>query len=302
MPERTATVRVILAALLVAFLVVGDCVAERSGARVDTTFIGNGIPTKLKTGGSGLFIGSDSLFLNGRMLESGVDYKYDPASQSFDLSSVTADPEDTLRIVFRPVPPWVRKSYGRPLPEVSSGSAAPPLIADLSDSRTRHAADRSISLSGAKSFRFTARSAGNSEFGQSLDLNISGELSPGLELTGSVSDRGYNPTYGTANSRVDELDKINLSLKSSRLFARVGDITVTDHANRTSVEPKRGMHAGKQVSGASFDLSFPNWHLGATAARPRGKFVSFETIGRDGFQGPYQIGEGNQASPIVPGS
>ncbi len=302
MPERTAAVRVILTALLVAFLFAADCVAEGAGAVVDTTLIGNDIPTQWKTEGSGLFIGSDSLFQNGRLLQSGVDYRYDPAFQSFDLSSVIFDADDTLRLVYRPVPSWVRKSYGRPLPEVSSGAAALPEIVDLSDSRVTYAADRSINLSGAKSFRFMARSAGNSEFGQSLNLNISGELSPGLELTGSVSDRGYNPSYGTANSRVDELDKINLSLKSKRLFARVGDITVIDHSRRASVEPKRGMIEGKQVSGASFDLSYPNWHLGATAARPRGTFVSFETTGRDGFQGPYQIGDGNQASPIVPGS
>ena len=108
-----------------------------------------------------------------------------------------------------------------------------------------------------------------------------------------MSDRGYDPAYGTANSRLNELNKISLELKSSRVLARIGDVTVADRFARAASPHKR-------VSGAAVTVGDRSWYVEAAAARPKGVFESTRFYGVDGVQGPYTIG--NRSGPIVPGS
>ncbi|RKX26819.1 MAG: hypothetical protein DRP45_02585 [Candidatus Zixiibacteriota bacterium] len=279
--------------LLIAIVLIEFSFSECASARVSRSFSDVDVPTRLETGALFIFQNSDSLYLNGQLLSRELDYRFVSGAGYFDLSAVTLGVADTLTVIYYPVPVWMQKSYGRSLPEVSSTTVRPRPVPDESVSRSGRSHGQTVKLSGAKSFRFSARSTGGSDFGQSLDLNIAGELSPGLELSGSVSDRGYNPTYGTANSRLGELDKINLTLKSTRLRMQVGDIAI------------RGGHGSageKSVSGVSVDLSFPRWYVHGAAARPRGRFASFSITGQDGFQGPYQVGSGHNVRAVVPGS
>jgi len=152
-----------------------------------------------------------------------------------------------------------------------------------------------INISGAKTFRFSTRSAGVSEFGQSLDLNIAGDLTEDLKISGSISDRGFNPSYGTANSRLEELDKINLRLESQSFLAQIGDIQIS-----------RGLHKSqwmnKQLSGVAAEVKTGNVSFSAVAGRPKGRFQTETFNGLDGVQGPYQIGAGKSASSIVQNS
>ncbi|UCD63682.1 MAG: hypothetical protein JSW34_13205 [Candidatus Zixiibacteriota bacterium] len=258
------------------------------------TLVGDDIPARYYIGTSFIFDGSDSLFLNGRMLTREVDYTFDGRLGSFDFSGIDHVADDTLLVIYNPVPSWLKAAYGRPLPEVTPAAGRPgptPIPVTRSDRR----ADKSdISISGAKTFRVTARSAGSSDFSQSLDMNIAGNLSPGLELTGSISDRGYDPSYGTANSRLSEIDKLNLTLRSKAFAARVGDITLDRGTAGTSWD--------KRISGAAVDLKLSTATFNAAAARPRGRFESVGFLGRDGVQGPYQITAGPSTNAIVPGS
>ena len=153
-----------------------------------------------------------------------------------------------------------------------------------------------INLSGAKSFRFMTRSRGGSSFSQGLDLSISGQLASGVEVTGAVSDRGYNPVYGTANSRLKELDRIHLEVKSRRFTGRVGDLLVSNQMDPSFQRDRR-------LSGVTFTYS--DFHQSAymSAARPRGRFQTARIHSLDQLQGPYQIdpaprGTGTDANAI----
>ncbi len=261
--------------------------------KTSLTLSGDAVPERLAVSPPGIFSGSDSLYLNGQLLTPEVEYRFDAGSDSFDFSQLVLTASDTLVVNYDPLPAWLLTSYGRPLPGVSSGQTdEPSLPLVLSETKVRSSGS-GLQLSGAKSFRFSTRSVGTSEFGQSLDLNVSGELAPGLEIAGSVSDRGYSPAYGTANSRLSELDKMNLMLRSAHVMAQVGDI---------SVEQSAACPFGKSVAGAACELTFPHWDAHATAARPEGQFETCRLTGQDGFQGPYQVGEGAAVNPIVPGS
>jgi len=148
---------------------------------------------------------------------------------------------------------------------------------------------QNISIKGAKGFRFSSQSNGSSSFGQSLDLAISGELTPGLELTGSISDRGISPTYGSANSRLNEFDRLNLTLRSNRFTAQLGDVVIAKN---------HGTSSNKSISGVAMALEYPNWQANSVVARPRGRYFTMSLKGRDGFQGPYRIVEGATAQDM----
>jgi hypothetical protein len=264
-------------------------------ARTKIVLVGEDIPERLLVDKQRIFFESDSLYLNGQLLRRDIDYSFDATTRLFDLSHLEVGSRDTLRVMYDPVPDWVQWSYGRSLPTIVPRTIDHPDLSDRTAGRAASLARTDITISGSKTFNFSARSAGASNFGQSLDLRIQGSLAPDLEVTGAVSDRGYDPSYGPSNSRLSELDRVNLSLKSKTVSAQVGDLAVV---SRFDTGPPRN----KRISGANFSLNTPNWYAEALAARPRGRFESYRFLGIDGLQGPYQIGEGSAASPIVPGS
>ena len=57
-------------------------------AAVDVTLIGDRIPSRYLTGATLLFYESDSLYLNGRLLTRGEDYRVDADPAAFDLSAL----------------------------------------------------------------------------------------------------------------------------------------------------------------------------------------------------------------------
>ncbi|MEW6050569.1 MAG: hypothetical protein AB1644_05850 [Candidatus Zixiibacteriota bacterium] len=254
-------------------------------------YVGAEIPDRVCLQPPGMISGSDSLFLNGRPVTRGLEYSYNITSRCFDLSRLPVDATDTLRITFIELPAWLNQSFGRPIPETNV-PAAIQAAAPLTTSPPRTPFPGNMKISGYKSFRVSAGTSGETDFGQTLDLKVAGEISPGVTLTGAVSDRGYDPSYGSLNSRLNELDKLYLRLDSRRLVAQVGDITLSGLRSRPST----------RLSGATFNLTFPKWETHATAARPQGRFASVKLSGLAGFQGPYQMGNENRAVPVVPGS
>lgn len=259
------------------------------------TLVGEKIPPILSIGSRLIFDGSDSLYLNQSLLERGVDYRFDPDLAAFDLRNLKHTSSDTLVIRFEKPPSWMAATFGNPIPQTKGkdGKQLPAQARPVSPARTRH--DGSVRIKGTKAFRFTARESGGSSFSQSLDLKISGHLAHDLELTGSISDRGYNPSYGTANSRISELDKVNLQLRSPTLTIRVGDIDFDDRLVKSTGRLRK-------ISGAAFQWSDKKLYAEGTAARPRGVFQTVNFFGQDGRQGPYQIGISQGVRPVVPGS
>jgi hypothetical protein len=277
------------------FLALLSATAPFVRARTSLELVGAEIPKRLYIGAERIFFESDSLYLNSRLLVRNIDYSFEESRRSFDLSRLDINDTDTLSVTYHKVPAWLPTSYGRSLPAASSGTVARPTPSSAGRVVNPFSESSGISISGAKSFRFSSRSSGSSDFSQSLDLRVSGALTPGLEVSGSVSDRGYDPSYGPSNSRLSELERINLTLKSDVLAAQVGDMSLV---SRFDAAPGRD----KRVSGAALNLHSQRWYAEAMVARPKGRFETFSFTGVDGLQGPYQIGEGANVRPVVPGS
>ncbi|MEA2031849.1 MAG: hypothetical protein U9N55_09700 [candidate division Zixibacteria bacterium] len=276
----------------VAFLLI-IVTTDTVGAATSVEFVGDSIPSYYSIATGGIFFHSDSLYLNGNLLVRGIDYDYNIRYSRFDLSSMVTGVNDTLLIRYFPFPSWLNTSYGRSLPHITPSNKSSQLRQRDRVKRNYNSQSSDIKLSGSKSFRFTTQTNGGSNFSQSLDLSLAGNLTSGVNVTGAVSDRGYDPVYGTANSQLRELDRVYLEVLSQRFSGRVGDLVLQDEFNRAS-------QRDKHLTGAI--LSYHDCHRSVhlTAARPKGHFQTVKLSGIDQLQGPYQIDP--SAISVVPGS
>ncbi|MBU8934681.1 MAG: hypothetical protein KOO62_11850 [candidate division Zixibacteria bacterium] len=259
---------------------------------------GDSLPAVYSVAPRGIFDLSDSLYVGDSLLRRGTEYNYDNKYMRFDLSRITVAHGDTLRLCYTLLPSWLSTTYGRSLPPI--GQYALPETRGVVHSGKRNLTSRGsdLSLSGTKSFRFMTRSRGGSSFSQGLDLTISGQLASGVDVTGAVSDRGYDPIYGTANSTLKELDRIHLEVNSRRFTGRVGDLMVSNRFDPMTQMPFT--RRDRRLSGVTF--AYRDFHQSAymSAARPRGRFQTIRLHSLDQLQGPYQIDPA--AVPVVPGS
>ncbi len=261
-------------------------------AQTSVRFVGDSIPDSYSIYPYRIFLNSDTVLLNNEQLQRNTDYQFENNRGQFDLTTLRVSSIDTLTIIYHLIPDWMNVRYGHLIPSTGKTMIDRRIYADDNSTPSYRQEGSTMHFSGAKTFRFSSRSQGNSEFGQTLDLTLSGQLTPGLTLTGAISDRGYDPTYGVANSRLSELEKVQLTLSSKRFHARLGDFT-SGRVVRQTINRKR-------VSGAEFSLAGGNYLIGGLIARPKGSYAKSEITGVDQKQGPYQITA--TGDPIVPGS
>ncbi len=263
-------------------------------------FIGEEIGQRLRIHDGPIVSESDSLFFNNTNLVRNKDYRIDYINgmiqllpDSFDKKS--SGGKDSLVIYFTPLPSWLKSHYGI---ELQSPSAAKPqpIPVESSTIEPRRLSGSTLSIKGAKKFSIISQTSGTSQFNQSLELTVSGEVSPGVLVAGSVSDRGYNPAYGTVNSRISELDRIFLNIKSNNFQVDIGNLELSQKSDY-----KHGVV--KQVNGLSASFDNNVFSSSLLLARPRGSYRTFKFNGLDLVQGPYKVfSESNNVGAIVPGS
>ncbi len=238
---------------------------------------------------------SDSLFLNNIKLKRGVNYSIDYIDAVVLLNDLNVKAGDTLHIFFDPLPSWLDKMYGNkaiPTSKAKDSGGRKSTIVDQGDFGN---VQSKLLLNGAKRFSVFSETNGSSKFDQSLELNIKGELSPGLEISGAIADQQYKSQYGTINSTIDELDRIIIKIKSKEFESEIGDLEIRQKSENGQMSPK-------QVTGIQAHYHTAVTSALVTVARPRGRFETASFSGRDFVQGPYRISSRSQIIAIVPGS
>lgn len=241
---------------------------------------------------------TDSLWINGLSVPFEETCHYDSASGLMQCRPGTIRIGDTVRLLLTTFGAPFPLSYGRPIPAATPVPRATSSSIDNESPDSRlplpqpEPTDR-ITIAGAKTFRVQSSGTGGASFGQSLDLQIDGQLGENVLLSGSVSDRQDAASYGPLNSQLSELDRLQLTLRSPHFSGSIGDQTVRSLAGQAKGSSFFGVHAGWKSR---------RWNLSAHAGRPRGRFSSIRLIGRDGFQGPYLVAANGRTQSIVPGS
>jgi len=241
-----------------------------------------------------IITGSDSIYVNAGILSRDREYTIDYLNGIVYFNTDFSD-NDTLTIIYTPLPSWLKKRYGLD-PDISRETPYEiPLSGIEKEIPPRYPSASTMTIQGAKKFSLLSRTGETSQFNQSLELSLQGEISPGLEISGAVSDQGYDPAYGFLNSRISELDKLNLEIKSRAFQAGIGDLEMTETTDRGYPVMKRfsGMRAALQVNKFSVMSAF---------GRPQGRFTTSKFTGLNNIQGPYRLTAENIVAPVVPGS
>ncbi len=259
---------------------------------IKVMYVGDEIPKHIKLNSHTIITNSDTLRLNHTILRRDIDYKFNSKFMRFELL-LSTNSSDSLTVRYQLLPSWLKQKYGTALPILTPQSKKAKIYIPQNLNSTNQTSS-DITMNGSKSFRFSTSKSGNAGFNQTLDLNLSGQLAKNLTLQGTISDRGYNPTYGTSNSRLNELDKINLRIESPNFKTEIGDITILSNESNAQRE--------KKISGLHVALQNKNIQLGMIAARPKGQYRSVSLIGIINKQGPYQIKSDGARQAIIPGS
>jgi hypothetical protein len=238
-----------------------------------------------------IIVGTDSVFRRGQLLVRGTDYSLEGVPLRFRYSGYQPQTVDTIEIRYRRWPEWLSGSWGNPILPATAVQSTIPKPTVATDQTKNAGAGGAVEITGAKTFRVTSGPGVGSAFGQSLDLAIAGKLSPGVRIDGAISDRGYEPINGYANSRLDEFDRLRLRVSSQQFVGQAGDI---------SLKGLSPLIRPRDVSGGSVRVGSPTVSAFGAASRPRGRFQSVKLNGNDSFQGPYQPTGAIVA--IVPGS
>jgi hypothetical protein len=252
------------------------------------------VKSRLKIYDGAIITDSDTLFLDSLPLARNRDYRIDYLEGILYLNLPDSSVHGQLIIHYTPLPRWLRNYYGI-LPEPPGSDNRPIPISSHLQSQSLPAMESNVLIRGTKRFSLLTRTEGASQFSQSLELAIKGELTPGLEISGSVTDKGYDPSYGTINSRINEFDKLYLQARSQRFLAEVGNLEVQRRS-------PWGGQSVKQISGLQSRYVGKSISTGLVFGRPRGIFRTASFIGSDRIQGPYRITADNDVAAIVPGS
>ncbi len=142
-------------------------------------YTGTDLKTTLKLYDGMIIPGSDSIRLTGSLLVRDVDYSLDYTNSVLRLNHAF-QPKDTLYIRFTPLPSWIRRRYGAEVsPHVPSPNLVAPGNAGIGIETTKPVERTAVDISGAKKFSLLSQTGGGSQFSQTLDLRLKGELRPG---------------------------------------------------------------------------------------------------------------------------
>ena len=105
---------------LLSFLVIALVFHGEQAAQAATTQLiaSEKKSARLVIGSSHIYLNSDSLYVGAGLLERGKDYHFVSGQGYFDLSNVSMNSGDTLRVSYSAVPAWLVSWYGRALPDL----------------------------------------------------------------------------------------------------------------------------------------------------------------------------------------
>ena len=232
------------------------------------------------------FISVDSIFINdqinyiidelhGRLILLQTPGKLDSAKIFYHHSNLTVPRKKDLNI--GTINEWFPAEI-----DVTRSAAS-----ELSKVNTRGSVSRQLEVS----------SSGQSLLSGGLDIKIDGELAPGVNIKGIISDNDAPFQDYSSTQSVQDVDNILIRVYSELFDAQIGDIYVNNAWNHWS-------RFNRKLIGAQATYKSDKAEASAFVGSSKGKYRRQEISARDGDQGPYRLqgSDGDNAITIVPRS
>jgi len=181
------------------------------------------------------------------------------------------------------------------LPRLAAGYATPaarssPAIADPPG--------EGITFSGLKSVSVEVGKNRTASLEQTLDLTIRGRVAEDVEVAAMVSDRRLPFEPDGTSRELEDLDRLSLSIRSSRAEATMGDFFLDGL-------PGQFAHLSRHLEGVRGNARAGGARWNVAAANAKGEKRTVEFRGEEGRQGPYALASRSVSSDgagVVAGS
>ncbi len=247
---------------------------------------------------SALQPGSESLWLDGSLMELGSDYRLDPVLGRIELTRASPGSRLELRAARQPwgLPRVMQMAPFRSWQDIRAGIEQ----AESDQAVARSSVEETAGETGSGSFRMGGSKSMVLRMGGGQDLAI--EQSLRLQLQGMISDSTsveavlrdddlpFQPEGNT--ERLEELDKVFLRIEGPAGSAQVGDFVFA--APERELTPFR-----RDFQGIQGEWRGGRGATGLWLARSKGLFKSVEFYASAGLQGPYELLSALRASGAV---
>ena len=127
---------------------------------------------------------------------------------------------------------------------------------------------------------FSISPLGGSEFTSGLRMQIQGQLSDSMQVSGILSDES-SPIQPEGNTQsLDEIDQVYLQIYHPQFQMNAGDIDL-------NYQHGKYMNISKRLIGLKNNFNIKKWSGSAVYAQSKGHFRQIEFKGNEGKQGPY---------------
>ncbi len=238
--------------------------------------------TRVEIGRSFIVPESDSVLIDGALLQRGSDYRINTLRGSIVLVRPASGGERlVVRYARYPLP------FGPVFASRVAEGAPPlplePLVSPAPAREERRAAEPyQLRVSGSKTVGVNIGSNRDLGLDQSLRVTMVGKVAKDLEVNAFLSDDNL-PVQPEGNTEeLKYLDKVSVQVKAKHTEVQLGDFSSALSWSQFSSFQRelRGVAAGVNVRGQSFTAS------GGVA---KGRFKTASFAGREGVQGPYEL-------------
>jgi len=149
-----------------------------------------------------------------------------------------------------------------------------------------------LKASGSKVISVEAGSLSDFRVSQALNLSIGGKVGEAVEVRGMLSDKDMSLSDRTSTTRLEDLDRVFMEVRSPKAYARVGDLEINE-------APGELLSFKRNLTGFLGDASHGTGRLVLSGAQSRSQYETAEIVGQEGIAGPYRIGGREGEDPGV---
>ncbi len=222
---------------------------------------------------------SDSVFVGGDLLVRDDDYRMDYAEGMIYLHRALAR-GDSVYVRYACLPPGLKPSYClRPVGRKLDMDTEYP---DPDGPPIRRPRSYGIKASGSKTVSVETGTFKEVRVNQSLNLSLGGTIGEQIEIRGVLSDRDVTFDNVGSTTRLRDLDRIFMEVRSPNAYARVGDLEINQ-------SPGDLLSFRRSMTGFLGNASYGSKEFTASGAASRTKYETVEIRGREGISGPYSV-------------
>jgi hypothetical protein len=235
---------------------------------------------------------SDSLFADGRLLIRGGDYRMDYEEGIVYLQEPLG--ARCLRVSYSVFPGWLERNYSlRSVEEVRGTGSPPPRL--ITRPATPDPGDYDLRASGSKTISVETGTLKDVRVSQALDLSLGGTIGEAVEIRGVLSDKDLSLGNRSSTSKLRDLDRVFMEVRSASGHARVGDLEIVER-------PGELLGFERNMTGFLADARRGGTRVVASGAASRNRYRTAELTGREGISGPYAVGPDGARIEIVGGT